>query len=206
MRDKFREKYIHAFDVGGVYVLAGRDRVIHTGTTLTIPETYKGLPVTRIGEGAFNNNGESMKLTNVTIPNSVTSIEDYAFAHNNLTEVTIPDSVISIGENAFVYNSLTEVTIGNSVTSIGYSAFARNYLTEVTIPDSVTSIGNAFFDNTNLTKITIGANVDIGSSAGGISNWGSFASFYMKEDGGNKQAGTYIYMYSNGYVTWPKQP
>ena len=41
-------------------------------------------------------------LTSVTIPNSVTSIGDYAFDDcTSLTSVTIPNSVTSIGSGAF---------------------------------------------------------------------------------------------------------
>ena len=64
--------------------------------------------------------------TSVTIPNSVTSIKDYAFdGCSGLTSVTIPNSVTSIGGYAFVSCSgLISVTIGNNVTSIGEGAFA----------------------------------------------------------------------------------
>ena len=61
----------------------------------------------------------------MTIPNSVTSIGNYAFRGcSGLSSVTIPNSVTSIGNYAF-YNctGLTSVTIPNSVTSIGNSAF-----------------------------------------------------------------------------------
>ena len=60
-----------------------------------------------------------------TIPNSVTSIGEYAFSHcTSLTSVTIPDSVTSIGDWAFSHcTSLTSVTISDSVTSIGEYAF-----------------------------------------------------------------------------------
>ena len=67
-----------------------------------------------------------IEVTNLAIPNSVTSIGNYAFYNcASLTSVTIPNSVTSIGNNAF-YNcsSLTAVTIPNSVTSIGGGAFA----------------------------------------------------------------------------------
>ena len=64
-------------------------------------------------------------LTTYTIPDSVTSIGDYAFyGCSELTSVTIPDSVTSIGSSAFEdCSSLTSITIPNSVTSIGSYAF-----------------------------------------------------------------------------------
>ena len=87
-------------------------------------------------------------LTSVTIPNSVTSIGNYAFAYcDALTSVTIGNSVTSIGNYAFSgCSGLTSVTIGNSVTSIGSSAFyGCSALTSITIPNSVTSIGGSAF-------------------------------------------------------------
>ena len=62
---------------------------------------------------------------NTIIPNSVTSIGDYAFYDcSGLTSVTIPNSVTSIGDYAFYdCSGLTSVTFGSSVTSIGDNAF-----------------------------------------------------------------------------------
>ena len=62
----------------------------------------------------------------MTIPDSVTSIDGYAFRYcTSLTSVTLPDSVTSIGNRAFDgCKSLTSVTIPNSVMSIGGSAFS----------------------------------------------------------------------------------
>ena len=93
---------------------------------------------------------------NTIIPNSVTSIGEWAFSHSGLTSVTIPNSVTSIGEGAFSYcYGLTSLTIPNSVTSIGEGAFEYCYgLKSVTIPNSVTCIDeNAFQDCLNLTSI-----------------------------------------------------
>ena len=100
---------------------------------------------------------------NSTIPNSVTSIGDWAFYHcTGLTSVTIPNSVTSIGKSTFgECTGLTSLTIPNSVTSIGSEAFnGCSGLTEVTIPSSVTSIGDKAFCNcSGLTSVTIPSSV-----------------------------------------------
>ncbi len=101
--------------------------------------------------------------TSVTIPDTVTSINNGAFMFcKNLTEVKIPDSVTSIGNGTFwECPSLKKVKLPNSVTSIGmYTFYNCSNLTEITIPDSVTSIGNdAFKCCKNLTSVNMGSSV-----------------------------------------------
>ena len=100
-------------------------------------------------------------LTSIEIPNSVTSIGDYAFSYcSSLTSITFGDNpqLTSIGNSAFsVCSSLTSIEIPNSVTSIGNSAFAScESLTSIEIPNSVTSIGDgAFLHCESLTSIEI---------------------------------------------------
>ena len=64
---------------------------------------------------------------NTVIPNSITSIGEYAFFYcDSLKSISIPHSVTDLGGGAFVgCSSLTSITIPNSVTSIGDYAFAE---------------------------------------------------------------------------------
>jgi hypothetical protein len=101
------------------------------------------------------------KTGSVTIPNSVTSIGNYAFmGYTGLTNITIPNSVTSIGDGAFVRcTGLISINIPNSVTSIGEDAFAGcTGLTSITIGNGVTSIGEWAFEGcTGLTSMTVEA-------------------------------------------------
>ena len=107
------------------------------------------------GDGSANplSNGAALYLngelvTSLEIPDSVTSIGNYAFyGCSSLTSVTIGAGVTSIGNYAFAgCSSLTSITIPKSVTSIGnYAFYGCSSLTSITIPKSVTSIGERAF-------------------------------------------------------------
>ena len=96
---------------------------------------------------------------NITIPNTVTTIGEYAFeCCNSLTSITIPAGITSIGRSTFEdCTGLISVTIPDSVTVIGQEAFYRcEKLTSITIPSSVTEIGyEAFWGCSNLTDIYV---------------------------------------------------
>jgi hypothetical protein len=113
--------------------------------------------VTTIDDFAFR---RCYKLTSIEIPDSVTTIKGHAFGQcSGLTSIVIPDSVTSIGKSAFYSCSgLTSIVLSNSLTSIDEEAFdGCSSLTSIVIPDSVTSIGRyAFYSCYNLTSVTIG--------------------------------------------------
>ena len=118
-------------------------------------------------------------VTNLIIPDSVTSISDYAFSYcSSLTNVTIPNSVTSFGDYAFYEcNSLIRVDISDvsAWCKIEFSRYMSNPLnyannlylneslvTNLIIPDSVISISDyAFYDCTGLTSVTIPNSVTV---------------------------------------------
>ena len=89
-------------------------------------------------------NGKEIK--DLIIPNSVTSIGDWAFyGCSNLTSITIPNSVTSIGDRAFYgCSGLTKITIPNSVTSIGDDAFVGTSWEEEQ-PDGVIYVNDVLY-------------------------------------------------------------
>lgn len=96
-----------------------------------------------------------------TIPNSVTTIENYAFSgHTGLTNIIIPNSVTSIGYGAFEdCNNLASVTIGSNVSFIGNAAFSSPLKSIVTYNTTPPVLDGSVFVSYNETilKVPIGS-------------------------------------------------
>lgn len=99
---------------------------------------------TAIANGAFDG---LENLVSVTLPDTLTTIGNRAFAKTSLTEINIPASVVSIGSEAFTdVETLTSVTFNEGLETIGANAFDGCYLLNtVALPDSLTSLGVAAF-------------------------------------------------------------
>ena len=127
----------------------GCNAIIETATNTLVQgckSTLIPATVTAIGENSFR---KFSSLTQIDIPESVTSIGSVAFAETGLTSVSIPNSVTCIGSSAFSgCNALTEVSLGNAVDSIREGAFYYcESLNRVNIPASVRFIGWGAFNS-----------------------------------------------------------
>lgn len=137
------------------------------GSEVTVPSEIDGNEVIEIGEKAFASSNE---IVSISLPDTVTVIEDYAFAWcESLEEVTLSEGLYSIGESAFLCDyELSDIVIPEGVTKIeAYTFSVCKDLKTITIPDSVTTIGvQAFNECGSLGDVTLSANVtDIAEDA-----------------------------------------
>ena len=104
--------------------------------SISIPSKMNGLPVTRIGENAFDG---CSYMTNVVIPDSVISIGRSVFNNcPDLTNATIGTSVQTIGGNAFVYcYNLETITVKATTPPILGDKYAiENTIQTIYVPSS----------------------------------------------------------------------
>ncbi|MBR3383316.1 MAG: leucine-rich repeat domain-containing protein [Clostridia bacterium] len=97
------------------------------------------------------------KMTNIIIPNSVTSIGYAAFMYSGLKSVTIPNSVEYIGDYAFRGCwTLSSISLSSNLHSIGQFSFDSCGFSSITIPYGVVEIGPYAFSNcSNLTSVSV---------------------------------------------------
>ena len=108
--------------------------------------------VTQVKEYAFK---DCVELTDVTLPNSIVTIERGAFRGCiGLTRFVIPDSVTSLGGGIFSgCRNLETLFIGDGITSVPSMYFYHGTLKHVFIGNGVTSIGQSAFAECGLTSV-----------------------------------------------------
>lgn len=117
-------------------------------TSIKLPNTIE-----TIGARAF----EGTNLTGITLPNSLTKIEDSTFLGcSSLKRIDIPGKVTRIGDDAFEgCTKLESVTLHPGLKEIGACAFTDNFeLKEITIPATVSTIGRNAFTGSGLKRVT----------------------------------------------------
>ena len=120
-----------------------------------IPETIRGVKVTKIAPEAFEN---KTCIKTVVIHNNIVEIGNYAFyGCNQLNELLIPTSVVRIGNYAFADSNINVLLSENeALKEIGDYAFSNNITEIIDLPDSVETIGNNAFYLSSLKTLNIG--------------------------------------------------
>ena len=92
--------------------------------SVVIPEGY-----TYIGQDAFE---ENSNIKSVSLPNSITKICDYAFAHLNLKTLQLPSNLEFLGDQAFFDNQIEgKLILPKNLRNLGERAFKSNQITDI---------------------------------------------------------------------------
>ena len=167
--------WAHDFEVNGifykimtntsVYVSYKGDNVIdfsdeYSGS-INIPPTVTYNGKTYTVEGVWNNAFKYCTgVTSITIPNTVTTINQSAFSVTGITSIEIPSSVTTIGQDAFnSCESLKTAYIGGGTIQSRAFYYATK-LEEVTLGNNVTEIQSVAFDETIIKTVTIEGNAN----------------------------------------------
>lgn len=137
-----------------------------TYDTVIIADTYKGLPITGIGQAAFANHAEIKKLS---LPSTLISIGQQSFLGcSGLTDLVIPDNVTFIGTEAFKgCDGLKNVSLPLGLATIGPRAFwGCTFLNSVELPFTLKTLGiSAFNECAMLDTVKISKNTNVGADA-----------------------------------------
>ena len=139
-------------DDGYSYVVSGYEIKYTTGDeseistfnngVVEIPGVFGRLPVSAIGDNAFI--GCNM-IQSIKIPDSVTSIGDFAFGNSSIGTIYGSGSIKTLGDYAF-YNcdNFIAVNLFSKTTSIGdYCFYDCSSLVSMNLNNVVTSIGDS---------------------------------------------------------------
>ena len=125
--------------------------------TRYIEEVIIGEGVTNVGAHVFQ---DCRNLTKVTLPSTLTRIEEYAFNLTAINEIKIPSGVNYIGTYALSDTKITSLVIPEGVTWIGCASNCSE-LSEVILPSTAKNISSyAFAGCTSLKAITIPSGVN----------------------------------------------
>lgn len=174
------------FEVSSLTVLdlSGANIQAYSGTGGSSMDGFSVNSTNTMPPFSFYDGGVTAKgtLKSIIFPNSLIAIGDCAFYWSGLINVTIPNSVTSINEMAFnACFSLSTVIIGRSVTSIGGGAFhmCTNLKTIRSLNTTPPVLGNVCFEGASLTAIYVpkGSLATYKSAAG----WSAYSSIIFED-------------------------
>ena len=132
-----------------------------TEPIIVIPSTWQGKPVTTIAHAAFAN----MQITEVYIPDSITTILDDAFycCHYLEKVLFLGESKLKVIDRDVFYlcGKLSQIDIPQTVTKIDHCAFYQCYsLRDIELPSKLEYIGDFAFNMCDITTVTIPSTVN----------------------------------------------
>lgn len=147
----------HRFSENGLHYLLYKDYAVLTGcdenvTSVQIPATLQGRPVTEIRKEAFQ---QETAIETVKIPGSVKIIGENAFSQcTSLRSVRMEDGVTELGFSAFSNcSALTEVELSSDLRILDKSVFYYcTELRQIALPDGMESINASAFSGCSLLK------------------------------------------------------
>jgi hypothetical protein len=170
MSDNVRWSYVestHTLTISGTGEMMNFGPWVDDDPTSFVPSPWNNYKesiqklVVQSGVTSVDGFKDCKNLTSVTLPNTIESIEPYAFSGCGFSSITIPNSVNRIGFGAFrCCDKLTSVTIPSSVTSIGIYAFEYcSSLGSIQVEP-----GNTVYDSRNNCNAIIHRNIYEGGS------------------------------------------
>lgn len=157
-----------AYDFNEDYKSLKITRYKGEATTIVIPESIEGFPVTCISEGWFQ--PEEDTLYNIIVPKSIKEIEYKAFYSIKGTINIDISNLTYIGAFAFCESDLWGTIIFSNATKYVTGCFASTKITTVVVQEGVTCIENAMFAGcANLKSVTLPSSIkEIGFGAFGV--------------------------------------
>ena len=172
---------------GAMYDYTGNDTPWNEYRFSEIKNVVINEGITRIGSSAFR--GFEV-AESVLLPEGITSIGNRAFSGNALREITMPNSLTIIEDYAFyLCTNLESITIPGNVTSIGQQAFnGCTGLTSITslIPaDNLFAIDSSVFENVNKSTCTLNVPYGAQETYATTDGWSEFANISLGKCGDN---------------------
>lgn len=137
--------------------------------------------ITSIGDNSFMNNHNINSLI-FSEDSELQIIGKRAFSQSSLTKITIPKSVTRIEEKAFYLSELLEIIIpeDSKLEWIGPSAFSFSYITEIFLPKKIRIIEEKTFDScSSLFYVHFPNDSELISICENGFSWGRMDSFYI---------------------------